>query len=1040
MLGAPLSATQLRVSMLGSLRIERDTCPIHLPTRKTEILFAYLILHPDAHTREKLAGLFWGDSSDENARGSLRKALTLLRKHIASDIILADRESVQLNPSFPLWVDAIGFEEQAGRFLADPSTDLNRIDLELYPDDLLTDSYDDWTLPLREHYRDIYLKSLLCIVQELRAQSEYKLAIEYVQRVLACDAANEPAHQHLMFCYITLGERNKALEQYQACQRALEDELGVEPSRQTQALHKWIQQAVLDIPSQAARVTNLPIPISSFVGRSREMAKIKAVLSKARLVTLTGAGGSGKTRLAIHVGTDLIDSFRDGVWWVELAPLTDASLVPSAVAKTLGISETSDRPLIETLAEYLCKKQLILVLDNCEHLIEAAANLAESLLSACPDLKILCTSREALGLVGENVWYVPTLSLPEPQKLTYAELLMQYESILLFVERARAVRPEFNLTEECAVAVVQICQHLDGIPLAIELAAARVKMMSVEQIAARLDDRFQLLTTSERATQARHQTLRATVDWSYDLLSGDERQLLCRLSVFAGGWTLEAAEAICSGEGFEQGDVLDLLTRLVDKSLVTITPDGKRYGMLETMRQYAKEKLIEAGMEDWIIEQHLGYFTNLAEMADEKIRGPEQLAWIIWFDGEQNNLASAMRRSLNHSSWIEKGVELVSNTFSYWFIIGDFIQIRYWLDIAISQSAFLGRTPTRANILINAGMCSGHGLTWLKPPETRTLIQEALEILQESGPEFALEMAQCRLILGFVQKHHFYEDSGIDSVRECIEIFKELGAHWWHAWALKLLENLIRDTSDAQIIRSMLEREATLWKMVGDQWGQAIVLLDRGILEKDCGDFEESEMYLLESLKMFKEVGRVGYISRVLAHLGRATRGQKKYDLAETYYNKSLELASFAGMLLIQLVSYSGLGYLALLKGDDKVAEEYFCQSLRLAQRCDHKLNLIFCLMNFACLAAFRENSIPAARFFGAFFTGVESLKKMYGLGAKIIYPQHQMDLDRYLALCKDQIDKSTFDQAYNAGRLLSLDEAIDEIMQARGEKVILEL
>jgi len=503
---------------------------------------------------------------------------------------------------------------------------------------------------------------------------------------------------------------------------------------------------------------------------------------------------------------------------------------------------------------------------------------------------------------------------------------------------------------------------------------------------------------------------------------------------------LEAAETICPGEGLEQGEILDLLARLVDKSLVTVTADRGRYGMLETIRQYAKEKSIEAGMEEWIIQKHLDYFTNLAETGAEKIRGPEQLAWIKWFDAEHDNLASAMRKSLNYSPWIGKGVELVCYVFSYWFLISDFIQIRYWLEVAISQSACLGRTPTRARILLNAGMCAGHGLNWLKPNEVRrTLVKEALEIWQGHGPAFTFEMAQCWLFLGYIQKHHFNDDKGIDSVRKSIEIFKKLEAYWWHAWALNRLTALIRDMSDFQVICSMLEEEAALWKKAGDRWGQAIVLFDRGLLEMDHGDFGEAEKYLLESRKMFNEVGRVGYISRVLVQLGDATRGLKKYTQAEAYYNECVTLAPMSGMFFPELASYAGLGYVALHKGDDQAAENYFYQSLKLAQQCNHKINLTFKLMCFACLSAFRENSIIAARLFGAFHANIEALQDRQYPDDQLIVAIDKVEINYYLRLCRAQVDKATFDQAFGAGRRLSLDEAIDEIFQANKERMLLE-
>jgi len=406
------TSSPLRLSLLGTSRIERGAQMIHLPTRKIESLLAYLVLHPEPHPREKLAALLWGDVTDAQARGSLRKALTLLRKYLGSEILLADREAVQLNPGLSLWCDAREFHAQATGFLTSASADPSAVDIELYRGDLLADFYDDWIMPERERYRALYLETLLQLTQAKRSRSEYARAIELAQKILISDAANERAHQHLMFCYLATGKRSEALKQYKECERALEIELDVEPAPETTALFEWIQQTPSERKSPVALITNLPIPLSSFVGRKQEMTEIKRWLSRTRLLTLTGAGGCGKTRLAIQVATDLVDSFKDGVWWVDLAPLSDAALVPQMAAKALGLRGEPNEPLMETLRRHLRPKQLLFVLDNCEHLVDACAQLAEGLLKACPALKIMITSREALGLIGETVWRVPSLPLP----------------------------------------------------------------------------------------------------------------------------------------------------------------------------------------------------------------------------------------------------------------------------------------------------------------------------------------------------------------------------------------------------------------------------------------------------------------------------------------------------------------------------------------------------------------------------------------------------------------------------------------------------
>ncbi|HEX7587821.1 MAG TPA: BTAD domain-containing putative transcriptional regulator, partial [Anaerolineae bacterium] len=477
----PGAQSYLRLYLLGSFRVERNSQPIHLPRRKVEALLAYLVLYPQTHSREKLASLFWGDFADRQAFKSLRTALPILRRELGDRLLLVDRESVQLNPAFPLWLDVREFEKQAATFLSDTSANPASVNLQLYAGELFADFYDDWILPERERLHRLYLETLARLIQQYRAQSEYERAIEFAQKALAIDRADERVHQHLMFCYVALGNRSAAREQYDQCVRALREELDVEPAPETTALANWIKQTPGENSSDAARLTNLPIPLSSFIGRKREMAEIKQLLATTHCVTFTGAGGSGKTRLAIQVATDLVDTFKDGVWWVELAALTDGARVAQATAIALGVRESPNETIDETLCNFLRSRQLLLVLDNCEHLIAACSQLVSRLLSACPHLQVLATSREAMGVAGEVSWHVPTLSLPDPLKSSLVDLMMEYESVRLFVERATAVNRDFSLTDENVVAVAQVCRRLDGMPLAIELAAARVMSLSVHE-------------------------------------------------------------------------------------------------------------------------------------------------------------------------------------------------------------------------------------------------------------------------------------------------------------------------------------------------------------------------------------------------------------------------------------------------------------------------------------------------------------------------------------------------------------------------------
>jgi non-specific serine/threonine protein kinase len=451
-------------------------------------------------------------------------------------------------------------------------------------------------------------------------------------------------------------------------------------------------------PSRSAR-HNLPASLTSFIGREHELADVQARLADGRLLTLTGVGGCGKTRLALEVARALLDRYSDGVWLVELGPLADPTLVPHSVAAVVGVRESAGQSTVAALAARLRTRRLLLVLDNCEHLLDGCARLVDALLRACPDVRVLATSREALGITGEIDWRVPSLPVPDPRRLPPLAELRQNPAVQLFAERAVAAQSPFVLTDRNAHAVAQVCARLDGIPLALELAAARVAALSVDQLAARLDQRFRLLTGGSRAALPRQQTLRATLDWSYDLLSEAERCLLTRLAVFAGGWSLEAAEAVCAGEPLDRTDLVDLLLRLVRKSLVVAEEDPggiERYRLLETVRQYARERLVAAGEAEAIHQQHANHFLAYVEAQD-----PEQLLRTRTLQTQQARMLLTERPLLDHLEreqdnlraalrwWIEsldadRALRQAAALFPIWHFRGSLTEGRAWLDELLS--------------------------------------------------------------------------------------------------------------------------------------------------------------------------------------------------------------------------------------------------------------------------------------------------------------------------------------------------------------------
>ncbi len=476
------------------------------------------------------------------------------------------------------------------------------------------------------------------------------------------------------------------------------------PERLWQIVHAEMRNEFPALRSLETAPSNLPQQLASFVGRERERTDLAALLRSSRLVTLTGTGGLGKTRLSIQVGTDLLGDYPDGVWIVELAPLSDPRLVSHAVAGALGVREEPGRPVFDALVAFLADRSLLLILDNCEHLVQACAELADGLLRSAPRLSILASSREHLRVAAERIYSLTTLSLPDPGYPLAFEELPHYEAARLFIERAVAVQPSFALSERNAHAVIQICRRLDGIPLAIELAAARLRTLTVESIAERLDDRFRLLTKGSRTATPRQQTLSALIDWSHDLLDLIERALFRRLAVFAGGWTLEGAEAVGAGTGLDVADVLELLTALVEKSLVGLEPETGRYRSLETVREYAKHRLDEAGEANAAGARHLDFCLGLSARASAQLAaGQQSREWLEVMDAESENLLAA-HVYCGVTGAGEAGLRLAYNTYPYWFRRGSLETGLRMVHEALERPEAQPRTKARCRALHAAGL------------------------------------------------------------------------------------------------------------------------------------------------------------------------------------------------------------------------------------------------------------------------------------------------------------------------------------------------
>ena len=832
--------------------------------------------------REQVMDVLWPELDTEPAANNLHRALHFARAALGdtpanttSRYLTLRGDLLTLCPNGPLWVDVEAFESAAATARHSQEPAAYRVAIELYVGDLLPeDRYEEWAETRREALRETYLALLTELAALHEEREEYEPAIAALRRALVSEPAHEGAHQSLMRLYAASEERQRAITQYEQLERALFEEFGAEPAAASRRLHEEIVarrfpkatsrsgSSLSEEPAYSSR-HNLPNAHSSFVGREQEIVEVKRSLTMTGVLTLTGTGGSGKTRLALEVARDLVGAYPDGVWLVELAPLTDPEPVPRAVAAALGVSEQPGRPLAQTLSNYLRSRQTLLVLDNCEHLIDACARLVDTLLGSCSGLRVLATSREALGVPGEANWPLSPLTLPDAERVPPVEELNRYEAIKLFLERARSRLPDFELTDQNAEAVVEVCRKLDGIPLSIELATARLPVLAVEQVAARLNDSLRLLTMGGRTANARHQTLRATVEWSYELLSEAERGLFARLSVFAGGWTLEATEAVGAG----QGDVLDLLSKLVDKSLVVAetSPVGGgalRYRMLEPVRQYGRERLEESGEIEQVRERHARYYLALAEAAEPELIGAGQVAWLEQLETEYGNLRAALSWCLDEEGAkpeerAQLGLRLAAALGRFWGAHGP-SEGRRWIEKGLAKS-LASPASLRAKALNEAGFIA----VYQGDPRSVALLEESLALYKELGDRSGAAMAISHL--GHTATH-LADRERLTELRDDAEALLRGPLDRRTSGHLLLFLGIAAqaDRDREQVTVRVEESMALLWEQ-GDLRGVAQCLTTLGIDALEQSDSERAAEAFEEDLRLLREIkDKVGIVYGLL--------------------------------------------------------------------------------------------------------------------------------------------------------------------------------
>lgn len=749
-------------------------------------------------------------------------------------------------------------------------------------------------------------------------------------------------------------------------------------------------------------LSSLPVFLTKFIGRETEQEDVIGLLNRNRLVTLTGPGGVGKTRLVGTVGEQVQSDYSHGVWMVELAPLRDPALVPQAVCALLGLSIDSQTRYEQQLLNYLRTRDILLILDNCEHLLQACAELADALLKNCPRLKIIATSREPLQIMGEAIYHVPSLGIPEEQHSL--KRYRESESIRLFEERARLAQSSFELTLENVAAVSQICRQLDGIPLAIELAAARVDILSVEQIASRLQESFDLLTGGNRTALPRQQTIRGSIDWSWNLLSEEERILLCRLSVFSGGWTLDAAEAVCHGGTIQPQQVAELMTQIAAKSLIVVHQDKsreRRYGLHEIIHQYAREKL-DAAEREMIRSQHLQYYLDFSERAAAGITGPDHVEWVAHLHVEMDNVRLALDWA--YTTDLDAGSHILSR-------LHENINLQEGLQWAkqFVESPLLEKSSlARARILQTQ---ADYWWTIEKFTDAKVAAEESLELFRVHGDRIG-EFGSLVALGGIYQ---FLE--GMDRKSEvdhrALELARAIGDPLRQAVALS---DLGWDRRNNEQALRYWDEAIALFRQEEDWRDLGFLLGIYGDTLLANGDAEAARPLLEEATELSWRTNNRRSLEFVLTARSRMALMSDNFKEAKSYLQEWIETADAMGNRMSYLWARARLGYVLLMEGALEDGAEILCQTAREFHADHNRGGLAFTLERLAHL--FAVSSIPerAAQLIGW------ADKTRADIGD--VRPKlDQVNVDSDLAVCVSQLGESQVKDAMQRGRTLTFDE-----------------
>ena len=787
--------------ILGPLEVFWEGSQVQLGGPRHRKLLAVLLLNAGGVvSAERLISALWGEEPPASAAAMLHVRVSEVRSALRRGGADAGAGIATLHGGYRLEIGADDLDSRRfERLVSDGHQALGQSHYAT-ADANLRAALALWRgSPLADIADELFAQSEIARLEALRLQAlEDRLeadlalgrhgdAVAELEALVAEHPLRERFWRQLMLAQYRAGRQGDALQTYQWVRALLVDRLGVEPGGELRQLHAAIlaqdHALELSVPQPAEPPNNLPRQLTTFIGREWDLAEIRELLHRVRLVTLVGAGGAGKSRLALEAARNSLAEFPGGTWLVELASLVQPGLVVQAVAGVLGVREHPERPLADLVAQHLEAVEALLVLDNCEHLLDDVAALATRLLRSCARLSILATSRERLGVTGELLRPVSGLAVPRPGANQASEVGYADASRLL-IERAAAIRPGFRLDQGTARAVAQICRQLDGLPLALELAAARVNALDVDEIAARLHDRFRLLDRGERTALPRHRTLRAVVDWSYELLSATERRLFDGAAVFVGGFSLEAAEAVCAAPDDDAADTVpSLIARLVDKSLITrehATSTSGRYRLLETLRMYGLERLRERGEAASVSDRHADYFLTLAEVAGEALRGPEQATWVSRVETEHGNFRAALQWSLDRGA-ADRAARLAGSLYPLWDLHGHYSEGRGWLARVLAAGDQLPAGVRARALLGSATLAVIQG----DLEHAAAACEEAAALCQQAGDPAGLAHALQYLGLGSIFADDL--DNATTLLEESLSSARIAGDGWLEAWALVFL-------------------------------------------------------------------------------------------------------------------------------------------------------------------------------------------------------------------------------------------------------------